>query len=779
MKKVFIRVALSVFFILLGFFAFIIIDLNFSVPRTKGNIFLKGLEEEVTINRDRWGVPHIFARNEKDLFFACGFVHAQERMWQMELSRRAGLGRLSEIFGRRTLEKDRFMRNLGLRQAAEKDYEKLTPRMKELLLAYGDGVNSWMRSRKLDWPPEFLILGYRPHPWSALDSLIIKELMALLLSVDYQSEAMRAKLAKKLGAEKALQIIEKGIAVPSSEIEGLSLSESHGVPPFRGSNNWVLSGSRTESGKPLLANDPHLGISLPSVWFEFHLVCPEFNAVGVSFPGVPSVIIGHNEFVAWGETNSYADVQDLYLERLDPAGNMYLDQDGWKPLLKSEEMIKVKGEKEPVRVEMKWTERGPIITPYVIESESPLSLSWTIYEGGRTFESFYLLNKARNWREFQDALKLFDCPSQNFVYADREGNIGYYLSGKIPKRQTKAALFPYPAWEEGGDWQGFLDEGEKPNLFNPARGYIVTANNKIIPDDFPHYLSNTWIAPFRAERITELVLQKKKHNLESMKMIQNDVFSKRAEFFLPLLKEVKGEGPAREALKILESWDLRMSSGAGAALFRTFIDFLNEEVFKDELAEDYEKFNDLFEQKEAGLLRIISDPNSPWFDNKETPRVETRELIAKISLEKAYDWLEKKYGLPDKWDWMGMNSFPFRHALGQVPLLRFLNRGPYPTDGDDFTVRPAYFKAQESEAASYRQVIDLSDFSKSICVLSSGESGHFRSRFYDDQIPLWLQGQYHPMLFEPKDIEANSSGKMTLKPPPRTEPSVKNEGHNK
>ncbi len=764
MKKVLIRVALSVFSILLGFFAFIIIDLNFSVPRTKGNIFLKGLEEEVTITRDRWGVPHLFARNEKDLFFACGFVHAQERMWQMELSRRAGLGRLSEIFGRRTLERDRFIRNLGLRLAAEKDYEKLTPWMKELLLAYCDGVNSWMRSRKFDWPPEFLILGYRPHPWSPLDSLIIKELMALLLSVDFQSEAMIAKLTKKLGAERALQLMEKGIAVPPSELKGLSLSESHGAPPFRGSNNWVLSGSRTESGKPLLANDPHLGISLPPVWFEVHLVCPEFNVIGVSFPGVPSVIIGHNEFIAWGETNSYADVQDLYLERLDPAGNMYLDHEGWKPLLKIEEMIKVKGEKEPVKVEMKWTERGPIITPHVIESESPLSLSWTIYEGGRTFESFYLLNKARNWQEFQDALKLFDCPSQNFVYADREGNIGYYLSGKIPKRQIKAALFPYPAWQEGGEWQGFLGEGEKPNLFNPAQGYIVTANNKIIPDGFPHYLSSTWIAPFRADRITELILQRKKHNLESMKMIQNDVFSKRAELFLPLLKEIKGDGAAREALKIFESWDLRMSSGAGASLFKTFIDFFNEEAFKDELGEDYEKFNDLFEQKEAGLLRIISDPNSPWFDNKETPRVETRELIAKKSLEKAYAWLEEKYGPYEKWDWMRMNSFYFRHALGQAPLLKLLNRGPYPTDGDDFTVRPANLTTQGTWAASYRQVIDLSDFSKSICVLSSGESGHFWSRFYDDQIPLWLQGQYHPMLFDPEDIEANSSGEMTLKP---------------
>jgi penicillin amidase len=736
------------------------------MPKINGNVFLSGLETDIEIIRDIWGVPHIFAQNEKDLFFACGYVHAQERMWQMELTRRAGMGELSEIFGRKILERDRFIRTLDLKEAAQRDYEKLSPKMKNLILSYSQGINSWMNSRKLNWPPEFLLLGYRPQPWNPMDSLIVKEVMALLLCVDYQSEILRAKLVKELGAQKALQILEEGIAAPYIEIEDVPLSELSMPLPFQGSNNWVLAGSRTESGKPLLANDPHLEISLPPIWYEIHVACPGLNAVGVSLPGVPLVIIGHNESIAWGITNSAVDVQDLYIEKLNPSRDMYWDNNEWKPLFTKEERIKIRGEKEPERIEVSWTERGPVVSPVLNDNEKHLSLSWTIYEGGRTMESFYRLNKAQNWKEFVDALKLFDAPPQNFVYADKEGNIGYYLSGKIPIRKEMAALFPYPAWEEEGKWQGYLKEEEKPNFYNPKNGLIVTANNKIIPDNFPYYMGFEWEAPFRKERIRELIVQLEKHSVETMKVIQNDVFSKKGELFLPYIEEIKiGEGESKEALDILKSWDLRMSSGKEAALYKIFVDFFHEEVFKDELGEDYERFNSLFKRKQAGLLRILSDPLSVWFDKKETQTVETREEIIEISLEKAYKWLEKQYGSPEGWDWMKINSFRFQHSLGEVPLLRFLNRGPYPLGGDAFTVKLSSSSSLiKNLGVSYRQIIDLSDFRNSVCVLSSGESGHFLDRFYDNQISLWLEGQYHPMLFDPADIGEKGAGILILKP---------------
>lgn len=766
MKKLFKIAIISILFFLSGCLVFFFVHFYRSVPKISGNVFLSGIETDVEIIRDSWGVPHIFAQNEKDLFFACGYVQAQERMWQMELIRRAGKGELSEIFGRKTLERDRLIRTLDLKEAAQKDYEKLSSKMKNLILSYSQGVNSWMNSRKLNWPPEFLLLGYRPQPWNPMDSLIVKEVMALLLCVDYQSEILRAKLVKELGAQKALQILEEGIAAPYLEPEDVPLPEMSLPLPFQGSNNWVLAGSRTESGKPLLANDPHLEISLPPIWYEIHLSCPGLNAVGVSLPGVPLVIIGHNESIAWGITNSAVDVQDLYVEKLSPSGDMYWDNNEWKPLFTKEEKIEIRGDKEPERIEVSWTEKGPIVSPVLSANEKPLSLSWTIYDGGRTMESFYLLNKAQNWQEFVDAMKLFDAPSQNFVYADKEGNIGYYLSGKIPLRAEVSALFPYPAWKEEGRWQGFLKEEEKPNFYNPENGLIVTANNKIIPDNFPHYMGFDWEAPFREERIRELLLQLEKHSVETMKVIQNDIFSKKGELFLPYIEEIKiAKGESKEALDILKSWDLRMSSGKEAALYKIFIDFFHEEVFKDDLGEDYERFKALFKRKRAGLLRILSDPLSLWFDKKETQTVETREEIIEISLEKAYKWLEKQYGSADRWDWMKINSFRFQHSLGEVPLLKFLNRGPYLLGGDAFTVKLSSSSSLiKNLGVSYRQIIYLSDFRNSVCVISSGESGHFLDRFYDDQISLWLEGQYHPMLFDPADIGEKGAGILILKP---------------
>jgi len=766
MKKFFKIAALSLFFLFFGFSLFFFYLLYNSLAKVKGEVSLKGLTADVEIIRDNWGVPHIFAQNEEDLFFGCGYIHAQERMWQMELTRRAGFGRLSEIFGERTLKRDKFIRTLSLKEAAQKDFAKLSPEMKVLLIAYSRGVNSWMSSRRFSWPPEFLILGHRPQPWRIMDSLIIKEIMALLLCLDYQSEVVRAKLVKKVGLEKALQILEEGVEFPSTGLEEGALPDWLSSTKFQGSNNWVLAGKRSESGKPLLANDPHLEISLPSIWYEIHLHCPSLKVIGVSLPGVPTVIIGHNESIAWGITNSAADVQDLYIEKLNSSQDKYLNWDGWKPLRKKEVKIRVKGKKEAERIEIFWTERGPIISPTVISSQTPFSLRWTIYEGANTMKAFYLLNKAQTWQEFLKALALFDAPSQNFIYADKKGNIGYYLSGKIPKRPKEVALFPFPGWLEEGDWQGLIEEEEKPTLYNPHNGFIVTANNKIVSDGYPYYVSSDWETSFRAERIKELLLQHEKHNLETLKKIQNDVFSKKAELFLPFIKDInEPKEESRKALEILKNWDLHMSSGKEAALYKIFMNFFHGEVFKDDLGENFESFDNLFRRKQAGLLRILSDPLSPWFDKKETPTVEIREDIIKISLEKAYNWLEEQYGSADGWDWMRINSLRFQHSLGEASLLKFFNRGPYPMNGDAYTVRVSFSSSlKKNWGASYRQLIDLSDLKNSVSILSSGESGHFLSRFYDNQIPLWLEGQYHPMLFYPDDIKAEAIGILILKP---------------
>ncbi len=762
-------------FLILGVLFFLFLSFRFSLPKERGEVTLGGLTSAVRVVRDRFGVPHVFASTDQDLFFAVGYIHAQDRMWQMESFRRAGFGRLSEIFGSQTLEQDRYLRNLGFREAALRDYENLSVDIKQALVAYCNGVNAWMSARKLDWPPEFLLLRYRPEPWGVLDSLVLKEVLALTLCTDYSSELVRGRLAKKFGLKKALQILEEdveGIAVEEmahgpavGQLASLSLAAAP-----HGSNNWVVAGSRTESGRPLLANDPHLEITLPPIWYEIHLNSPGFDVVGVSFPGEPLVLIGHNAAIAWGVTNSGADVQDLYIEKLNDSRDSYFDGDSWKPLLKKEESIKVRGRKEPEKTVILATVRGPILSSVEAEAGTFFSLRWETREGGRIFESLYLLNRARNWEEFCRALELWDVPSQNFVYADVAGNIGYYLSGRIPLRSKAAALFPVPGWEKTNQWTGYLEEKKKPQALNPASGYIITANNKIVPDDYPFYVSCDFDVPFRARRIEELILSRAKHSVDSFRLIQNDVYSKQAELFLPYIRGLQpASQKARQACDLLSRWNGKMSAGPEAALFSVFMNVLQEQVFEDELGDGLRDFWRLFKRKQAGLLRLLDDPDSSWFDRQETSERENRDDIFMVSLEKACAWLEKKYGPPDKWDWRRIHGLKLRHALGRVPIFFFFNRGPFLLDGDSFCIRASFSGGLPEDFAttggpSFRQIIDLADFRKSVSVLMSGQSGHFLSRHYDDQTSLWLKGEYRPMLFFRQDIEANAEAVLVLRP---------------
>ena len=766
MKSFFKKTVLFLLVVVMGFLVFFPSYFFLSKPKYGGKISLDGLKGEVKIITDVWGVSHVYAENEEDLFFACGYIHASERMWQMDLMRRTGFGRLAELFGRAVLERDKYVRVMGLKEAAKKDLYKISPQMKDVLHAYSLGINSWLNARKGKWPPEFFIMRYRPEPWTPLDTIIIKQVMAMLLCTDYPSEVVRANLMNRLGSEKACEILEKDVESPSFENVTSSLSGFMEVAFPQQSNGWVIAGEWTESGKPLLANDPHLEISLPPIWYEMHLVCPTLNAIGVTIPGVPWIIIGHNDFIAWGVTNSTVDTQDLYLERFNRSGDMYWDKGEWKPLMETEELIRVKGKEGPERMEVLCTSRGPVLSPQVITSQNPISLKWTIYEGESTFDAYHLLNKSKNWEDFSKALSLFSSPSQNFIYADKNGNIGYYLSGKVPLRSKEASLFPYPSWQKGGDWQGYLEEDEKPNMFNPEDGMIITANDRIVPEDFPHYLSVDWDTPFRAERIKELLIQRDKHSVKSLQAIQNDVFSKKGELILPFLRQIeRAEGRLKEALDMLQNWDLYMDSGREPALYFTFMNILHEEVFQDELKEDFQSFDLLFRRKEAGILRILSDLGAYWFDDKETDETESREDILKRALQRAFRRLDWLYGSPDNWDWSEMNSVRFQHVLGRHFLFRFFNIGSFPSGGAPFTVKVNYRTSQKTSwSASYRQIIDLSDWDRSVCVITSGQSGHFMSRFYDNQVKTWLTGEFHPMIFSQENVERNEFRTRKLTP---------------
>ena len=674
----------------------------------------------------------------------------------MELLRRTGYGTLSEILGEKAVGRDILMRALGLKIAAKRDLEKLSPDLKEIFSYYCKGVNTYIEKRKI-LPPEFIILRFKPKRWTILDSLIIKQIMDLTLSNNMNSEFLRMKLREKFNIKEINEIM------PSMSETEYNFSIKFKIEPlfpkleFAGSNNWVVSGKLSKTGKPLLANDPHLAITIPPIWYQIHLNSPEMNVIGVSIPGTPMVVIGHNENIAWGVTYSYVDVQDLYIEKLDKEQRKYFYKGKWRNLKIYRQEIKIRGKKKPKVIEIKWTHRGPIISPWVLKSDKPISLRWTIYDGGRTPEAIYLIDKARNWKEFLKAVSLFDSPSLNFVYADKDGNIGYYLTGKIPIRKNHRGLFPVPGETDKFEWTGYIEENEKRIIFNPPQNFIVTANNKIIENEYPFFLGIDYLAPFRAERIKELILAKKKHDLNSFKKIQLDLILTRSRLFIPIIKNLKNlKGKAKEAQKILENWNGSMEKGKEAALFQIFLKFLNENTFKDELGDLYPRFSKVTALRWAGLLKIINKPNSKWFDNINTEEVEDRDKIIEKSLRQAYKYLEEKFGGPEKWDWAKIHKMRIDHVLGVIPVLKFLNRGPYPMKNHSETVNATY--------VSYRQIIDLSNFENSIWTITSGESGHFLSKHYDDQIQLWLNGKYYKMLFTKNEIIKERKAKLVLTP---------------
>ena len=756
MKRIIVWFGLGLVFFLLGIISLIWLDFYCSRPALKDDFYLPGLREPVEIYIDDYGVTHLYAQNEEDLFLACGFIQARDRMWQMDFNRRLGQGRLAEILGSRAIEIDKIMRSLGLKEAVVRDKEFLSPWERKLLEKYSSGVNAWLNRSSIWEEPEFLLLRYRPQPWRVEDSLVIKTLLALSLCKDAVSEVLRSKILAEKGPLLARQLLEEGIQSFPEDVVSASLSSYFRDFNLGASNNWVLSGERTVSGKPLLANDPHLRISLPSVWYEIHLVCPEWAAIGVSFPGVPLVIIGHNQHIAWGLTNSGVDVQDLSAEILDESGSYYRRGDEWRPLRRRQEFIQVRGRKKPVEFYVDWTEEGPLVTPVLFTSARPLSLRWVIYEGDRTFAALYGVNRARNWAEFKAALRLFGAPSQNFVYADQAGNIGYYLSGQIPRRSAEAGLFILPREDKRTEWLGTIPEEAKPTIYNPPSGLIVTANNRLTPRNYPYYLGEEWDVSFRAQRIETLLRVKKKHDVSSLGLIQQDVQNLLAQSLANYIQKCSFRQPeARQAQEILRHWEGRIDSGREAALFEVFLTQLGKNLYRGLLGEDFPLYYRFFRRKEVLFNRLVG---------QNPQEILPVELVEK-SLVEAYLFLKKKFGEPVNWRWAELHVLALNHPLGASRILSFFNSRKVYLDGDLFTVKATFGRAWSAQwAPSYRQVIDLANWDNSVAVFSSGNSGHFLSKFYDNQTELWATGQYHPLLFSASRVKRSVQGKIILHP---------------
>lgn len=820
------------------------------LPRINGTLKITGLHAPVEIIRDTWGVPHIYAQNEDDLFFAQGYVHAQDRLWQMELNRRIGQGRLSEIFGALTFSTDHLLRIIGLARAADHDYTRATPESRAVLDAYARGVNAFIRANRSHLPLEFTLLHFSPAPWQPKDSLVWAKVMTWGQGVNWDSEVLRAALIEKLGADRAARLLGEYNAdnplilhdhtfVEMLDRVGDDMRAAEKWVSLQGitgaSNNWVVDGEKSATGKPLLANDPHLPLGLPSIWYENHLiVVPQagdsdsakenqpYQVAGVSLPGAPGILIGHNAEIAWGMTNAFADCQDVYVEKINPDDStLYEYQGKWEKAQVLREEIRVRGETSPRKIEITITRHGPIINPWVpflSNSAAPkstaaggpppaLALRWVGHDDSRSLQSIFALNRARDWESFTAALRDWTEPALNFVYADRAGNIGYYLAGNIPIRKNGKGLTPVPGWNADYEWTGYIPFDELPHDYNPPQHFFATANNQVVGAEYPHHLTLETLNGFRARRIVELLTYKQELTADDFARFQVDQYCAPARTFCALLLELEQEilsdsslrsqtAQAAAAFDYFRGWTCTLTADSvpGAlyettqyyAMRRVFSPWLDPPAngshnsqptltdhflgvgFHPLLSPTLGTYND---RTYLTLQRILAGDEREWFcDAQGLPT--TRVAILAGALGDALTFLNKTLGKNiSAWQWGKLHRAGFNHPLGNLkPLDKIFNRGPYPHGGDTSTVWQAAFipqlpiSSEFDSTASWRQILDLSDWDASRAIHPGGQSGHPAAKHYADMIPLWRAGEYHPLWWSRDKIIKKQEATLHLVP---------------
>ena len=804
--------------IVLAVAVFGVVTIRRPFPDTEGTISVNGLTAEVNIYRDDFGIPHIYAQNQDDMFFAQGYVHAQDRFWQMEFWRHVGQGRVSEIVGEPAVESDRFIRTMGWNRMAEETtayYKREAPEFYAILEAYSAGVNAYLEANRDELSINYTILGlvgepWEIEPWRPVNTISWGVVMADILSRDMFSEINRAELIDELGEAtvanlfpfypyetrpiiapteamvnelpKSADLYRSMAAVDWSRVntnivsDGLLPAYALGSGPFIGSNNWTISGELTDTGMPLLANDTHLAIQMPAIWYEVGLHAPDWDVTGFSFAGVPGVVVGHNNFIAWGVTNTGIDVQDVFIEKVNTSNPLQYEFEGeWLDMEVIEEVIKVNGG-EDVTLDVRTTHHGPIINEVVDGLSDVLSVQWSAEEPSRVLQSVVMLNQAKNYDEFREALSYWDVPSQNFVYADVEGNIAYQTPGLIPIRKNGNGLVPVPGWTGEYEWEGWIPYEELPALLNPESGYIVTANHAIIDEDYPHFLALNWNNGDRGQRITDLLertIDAGKVTADDLAEIQFDSYSYLADSYIPLLNGLSSDDPQiQAALERMRGWDLQeRRDSVPASIFEIFLMELAHVVLDDDIGQEN------VEQNGDGLTvflhELANEPDSIWWDNSETAAKETPDEVMLQALNEAVDWFENNIGGDmNSWAWGAIHKATFVSApLGQSdigPIEAIVNRGPYPADGGRSIVNAMSWEWSEPAAVTWhpskRMIVDMSDFDASRAVIPTGQSGHPFNEHYDDMIELFLNGEYHPMLFGEAAVKSAAEDQQILTP---------------
>ncbi|OGO64075.1 MAG: peptidase S45 [Chloroflexi bacterium RBG_19FT_COMBO_55_16] len=805
-----------------------------SFPMITGEIQLTGLDGPVDIFRDKFGIPHIYATNPEDLFFTQGYVHAQDRFWQMDFWRHLGSGRLSEMFGESQLETDKFLRTLGWARVAQQELAVLDPTSQAILEAYAEGVNAYLADHlgsalSLEYAVLKLInADYQPEPWQPLNSLTWAKVMAWDLGGNMDDEIERATLLKTLTPAQVHEIIpsyptDMPVIVPGFQVsaqDGASKASAQDYldllgllsPAWEavknqvsgletvagptstgiGSNSWVISGQLTNSGTPILANDPHLGAQMPSIWYEVGLHCAPkgetcpYEVTGVSFAGAPGVIIGHNDHIAWGMTNVGPDVQDLYIEKINPANPDQYEVNGqWVDMQVVKETIQIGGG-DPVELTVRYTRHGPIISEtYLPEdftetvgielpSSYAIALRWTALETGNAFPAIWMFNRAKSWEDFRVAAAELAAPSQNLVYADVDGNIGYQTPGKIPIRASGDGSLPVPGWTDEFEWTGYIPFDEMPNTFNPPGGYVVTANNAVVEPSYPYLIALVWAYGYRAQHIVDMIESAPGPiDLAYVQKMQGDNKDLNAENLVPVLMGIPlGNAHLEASRQLLQGWDYQSQmDSAPAALFAVFWKNLLAATFHDDLPEDtWPKGGDRWF---VAIKQLLDQPDSPWWDNHATSTIETRDAIISQAFAAAVEELESALGKdPAKWTWGDLHTLTLENqTLGQsgiAPIEALFNRGPFRTSGGDDIVNATGWDAATSYVVetlpSMRMIVDLGDLNNSLLIHTTGQSGHAYHPHYVDMTDLWRTIQYHPMLWERSQVEDQAEGHLHLAP---------------
>ena len=755
-----------------------------SYPTVSGTERLGGLEGPAQVVRDESGIPHIYASSEHDLAYVQGYVTASDRLWEMTFLRAIGQARLAEIVGLPALEADKFVRTLGWYRVATREAELLAVETRAFLRAYADGVNEYVTTHSSSPPIEFLILGVAWEPWQPADSIVIGKIMAWDLSGNMSSELLRQSVAMRLG-DAALKVLFPPLTAPTPPIVASAeppaepsavvaplppavveapavripgaeqLAALLGTVPGAeiGSNNWVVSGARTRTGKPLLANDPHLGVRNPSIWYLGHLSGAGWDVAGYSIPGVPGVVIGHNARIAWGVTNEGPDVQDLYIEEPDPADpRRFLYEGRSEAASIVNETIKVKGA-EAVKIDVVQTRHGPVITSVMEGVKQTVALRWTALDPGHLVDALYKLDRASSWDTFRAALREWDVPAQNFVYADVDGHIGYQATGQIPIRPggSDAGDVPVRGSDGKSEWQGYIAFDELPSVFDPPEGLIVTANQRIV-DRSPRKISNEHDPGFRAQRIHQLLRASDKLGPDDFSRIQMDVVDVSTGRFLPFLREMSVAGDrARQAQALLREWDGAMRADRVApAIYWSWTLHMLERVFRDKLGPDLFK-QYLGASARGALYEIVGTPDHPWLIVLSDPAHRGRDALAALALDDALEELTRKLGTDmSGWQWSKLHRVTFDHPLGTVLPFLF-NIGPAPNDGAYFTVNNAPFDLKKPYAQtthpSMRMVVDLADLESTRVVYATGQSGHPFAPHWGDLTKKYLEGGYVTLRF--------------------------------